>query len=547
MKRYLELFFRHALLFSLPIVVAVVAGAVYGLKAPPSYTSTSTLFCDEALPNPSTFVQPVPPGGITPCGDKSSTLVEFLYTQSFVNKVASRVLNTNQVDDFAADAIVKTVTETVPGPNILLISAKASSPSLATTIVNAVVNEFVSELNSVLVQRNQAQANADQAEAAAASSAVATATAALNTYEQTHVAGTTDPELTQLTNNVTTAQQQEVTAQDSYNQAVGSEGMGLNPTSFHVIDPATIPGAPASKKKQLLLVGGGSLIGGVVVSILALVLIMAGDQSVRAERDLEPGLEVVGTIPLFGKKVLTPNSRKSEQSNGFRAAPELVEACRAAMRHLVRSQGRLRVTELAAAGSGGLPMRRPPSVETLATIGVTSCLRGEGRSTIAAGIAAAKQAQDLRVILIELDFERPSFAMEYGIDAKPGIAEILRGESSIDECLYSPEGATVGILVVGEVKDDIQSLVARMKNGTLLREIGRLCDVVVADLPPIASNGQLELLSLPFDVVVLVVRPGSAPVSEVRRVPDELDKSPSVILNGVESSIPRPLRALMAG
>src|SRR5437588_11813048 len=62
-------------------------------------------------------------------------------------------------------------------------------------------------------------------------------------------------------------------------------------------------------------------------------------------------------------------------------------------------------------------------------IGVTSAIRGEGRTTIALGLAeAATIDHGFRVLILDLDGAgRPGIATRLELREKPGIAEILRG------------------------------------------------------------------------------------------------------------------------
>jgi Mrp family chromosome partitioning ATPase/capsular polysaccharide biosynthesis protein len=558
-KRYLELFFRHRILFALPMVVALLAGVAYASKAPRSYTSTATLFCDASLPNASTLQQAVTPGSVTPSADKMSTLQEFLRTQGFLNKVAQRIplapTHSPAADELAADVMGKTVTMSTPGPQILGISVKAASPELAAGTVKAVIDEFTAELGTVLKARGASLAVAYKTELDQTNAALASAQNALATYLATHPPSATDPQETQLASEVALAQQQHAQAQDRYNQAqIGIAG-AVDPTAFHIIDQPKLPTAPASRKKQLLMSGVGGLLGGIVITILALVLLTAQDRSVREEDDVEAtlDLEVVGTVPQFDKSVLSPSGRRRQREarGWFWTPPGLVESCTVALRHLDRQQpppasfprtGLSKVTRHAAVAE------RSPVPGGARNIGVTSCLRGEGRTTIARGMAAAAhQAFGLRTILVEFDFELPTLARELGIDPGPGVAEILRDGASIGEVLHMPADGSLGALLAGDTGGDPSGLLSSLRTSSLVRDVGALCDIVIADLPPLSPVGQAAALAPQFSTVLLVVRSGTAPVRQIRRALDDLDEPPPVILNGVESSIPRPLRALLAG
>jgi Mrp family chromosome partitioning ATPase len=161
--------------------------------------------------------------------------------------------------------------------------------------------------------------------------------------------------------------------------------------------------------------------------------------------------------------------------------------------------------------------------------------------------AAAYQAYGLRTILVEFDLERPSLARRLGVESKPGVAEILRDGASIEECLHMPDDEAVGVLVAGDASSDPAGLLSILGRSSLVRDLGGLFEVVVADLPPLSPAGQGSPLAPQFETTFLVVRSGLAPVGDIRRAVDDLAKPPPVIFNGVETSIPKPLRALLAG
>ncbi len=611
MRRYLELFFRHPVRFVLPIVVALVAGVAYGVTIPSSFASNATLFCDESLPNPSTIQTPVQGGQTTPAQDKQTTLEEFLATQSFVDKVGMEATHSAQIGDLAADAIVKTITVTVDGPNVLRVSAKAATAAQAVDTVQAVITEFTAQLDAVLQQRSQEVASSYKAVIASTGATLAGAQSALAAYIQAHGASTTDSQENQLTSDVALAQQQYETAQTNYNQAqLGGSTAPVDPSDFHVIDPPQVPTAPKSSKKVLLLVGVGSMMGGAVITILSLVLIMSLDRTVRDEKDLEPAFEVVATVPEFADGVLSPKGRRkrrdkqqakveakkqaeqrakeqaeqraakkraeqeakkrakksdeppaeahdeapvepaeksraatgeprSQPPNGFRPSPVLVQSCRAALRHLDLEDHRVH---------NGRPGGQSVAHHGAASIGLTSCLRGEGRSTIAAGLAAAiEQSYGSKVILVELDLAHPSLAQQFGIDPRPGVAEILRDGTALADCLHMPEDGSAGVLVAGDTKGDPDGLFITLQASSLMDDLTTLCDVVIADLPPLVDSEYATDLGRQLGTVLLVVRSGTVPVAEIRHAVADLGTTPSVILNGAVSSIPPRLRALAAG
>src|SRR5205085_5427806 len=84
-------------------------------------------------------------------------------------------------------------------------------------------------------------------------------------------------------------------------------------------------------------------------------------------------------------------------------------------------------------------------------IGVTSAISGEGRTTIALGLAQTF-ASDLDVpsLLVEADLERPALAPRLGIAPGPGLCEVLRGECRLDEVTRAISG-NLSVVTTGAV------------------------------------------------------------------------------------------------
>lgn len=183
----------------------------------------------------------------------------------------------------------------------------------------------------------------------------------------------------------------------------------------------------------------------------------------------------------------------------------------------------------------------------LESLAVTSALRGEGRTMVAAA-AAAVQARTYRrrSVLLELDIENPALALRFALDPQPGVAELLTGEASVAECIHWLDDR-LGILPAGDPSDAADDLLARLPAAGLLGQLLDQADTVVADLPPLPPAGAATYLTTPFSAVLLVIRAGVTPVDRVRQAVDSLPESPAVILNGTGSAVPRFLRTVFGG
>jgi succinoglycan biosynthesis transport protein ExoP len=64
---------------------------------------------------------------------------------------------------------------------------------------------------------------------------------------------------------------------------------------------------------------------------------------------------------------------------------------------------------------------------------VTSALAGEGKSTTVANLSVAFAQAGRKVLLVDLDFRRPSLARFFGIDAKRGLADVITGPVRVSD------------------------------------------------------------------------------------------------------------------
>ncbi len=190
-----------------------------------------------------------------------------------------------------------------------------------------------------------------------------------------------------------------------------------------------------------------------------------------------------------------------------RTTPEILAACTQALR-AVRA--------------------RQPDARTFA---VTSAVRGEGRSTIAAGLAIAT-ARNLgrRCVLIDLDVD----------SWHAGNAASEQREAELPARIWSHitwASADLGVLQLKELATG--ATLTRSDVGTIVSELlDHETDVVVdlSCLPPVGSADQFAPL---FDVVVLVVRAGSTSEDAVRRASLTLGEPAVVLLNRKASAVPR--------
>ncbi len=169
----------------------------------------------------------------------------------------------------------------------------------------------------------------------------------------------------------------------------------------------------------------------------------------------------------------------------------------------------------------------------LRCLALTSALPGEGKSTLALGLAAAfARDQGRRVLLIEADLRRPTVSKSLGLPAAPGLGEWLNG--GLDQVpIRRVEPGGFSLLVAGQTPVERPESLGSAQMARLLRAARNSFDDVLLDVPPLVPVADTTLMQDLLDGILLVVRsrltPREAIVNALGRLHPE--KVIGVILN----------------
>lgn len=148
-----------------------------------------------------------------------------------------------------------------------------------------------------------------------------------------------------------------------------------------------------------------------------------------------------------------------------------------------------------------------PAGKKCRILGVTSALRGEGKSTTAVNIAHTMAQSGGKVLLIEADLRKPSLAERLQILQKPGLSNLLVGQCSGNDILQrSNLIANLWVTTAGEVPPNPAELLGSQYMSATLAAMAEAFDVIVLDLPPVTDVSDTLILSKLVDGMVLVVR-----------------------------------------
>lgn len=138
-------------------------------------------------------------------------------------------------------------------------------------------------------------------------------------------------------------------------------------------------------------------------------------------------------------------------------------------------------------------------------IGVTSCSRSEGVSTVAANLASSLAEQTYgAVLLVDANISDPSIHRIFRMRLSPGLVEALAANHGGDGPVIH-RAASLSILTAGSVNGSSAKLVTADALGFFLHSAKQDYQFIVIDMPAAGEDGSLVRLAGLCDGVVLVV------------------------------------------
>jgi capsular exopolysaccharide synthesis family protein len=182
-------------------------------------------------------------------------------------------------------------------------------------------------------------------------------------------------------------------------------------------------------------------------------------------------------------------------------------------------------------------------------IAVCSAIDGEGKTTVAMGLAIAL-AQDFpsrRVLLVETDLQRPVLADDFATEAAPGLVDCLVYGAPLQDACRGTFLDNLHIVPAGQPISVSGRPLRSSQMAAVVDHMREMYDVVILDVPAVLSNSDAALLTDLADGVVWVVRAGVTAQPLVSRGLEQIEemKVRGMVLNGTRSSAPNWLRRII--
>ena len=272
--------------------------------------------------------------------------------------------------------------------------------------------------------------------------------------------------------------------------------------------PSTAPISPQRQRNFAYAFIGG-LLGGLLLAWIA----ERFDDSVQSPEDVKEGLGLpfLGIVPLIRK--LPQGSLVPAIGN---AKTGLADSLRVVRTNLIYGSAEARPRVLA----------------------FTSASPGEGKSTVAAGLAILFAQNKARVLLIDGDLRRPTLHQLLAVPQSPGLAGLLSAEGPVN--LVARAGPVRGLDVIpaGAPQTLSAERLGSEAMKTLVQQARDRYDWVIIDSPPALGLSDAAVIATLADGIVVVCSGDRTPRQAVRHVADQLNtvRAPvlGVVLNRID-------------
>ena len=316
---------------------------------------------------------------------------------------------------------------------------------------------------------------------------------------------------------------------------------GLKATNITVVDPARPQSRPIRPKRLTNLAIGVLL--GVFFGFSSAFAVEGLDRTVSDPIEIEEitGRPVIGVIPSFeqarrvygarlnqeAQRLKEKSKDASEESSGLKPV-WIVEHPSSAAAEGLRG---LRTSIMLSRGG------QCPKV-----ILVTSCIPGEGKTTITSNLAVAFAQHDKRVIIVEADMRRPNLKRKMDFPGEIGLSNVLTGSASIDQAtlrgMYVP---TLDVLPAGPRPPMPSEILGSHIFDELLEQLRSKYDIIFIDSPPALLVTDAIAISLKVDAAVWVSHAGVVTRPQLNRAAQLIERNRMPVIGFVVNRLTRNL------
>ncbi|MBE5757163.1 MAG: CpsD/CapB family tyrosine-protein kinase [Clostridiales bacterium] len=174
-------------------------------------------------------------------------------------------------------------------------------------------------------------------------------------------------------------------------------------------------------------------------------------------------------------------------------------------------------------------------------ISMQSSVSNELKTTVTCNLAVSLGYSDKKVLVIDLDFRRPSVHRAFSVTNKTGIVEIMLEKSTFTDAVQKTEYENVDVLTRGDKVYNPSFILTSERFFSLIEEAKKVYDVILLDTAPVLEVSDYIHLSKITDGSIFLVAYGSTKKSMVKESVNEIKKNGIEIISVVCTKCPKKM------
>jgi capsular exopolysaccharide synthesis family protein len=308
---------------------------------------------------------------------------------------------------------------------------------------------------------------------------------------------------------------------------------GIKATNITIVDPARTQSIPVRPKRVSNLALG--LLFGIFLGLAIAFVVDSFDRTLQSPSDVEEltGIPVIGVIPSFDESETAYGARHRKEKSNKVAENSAVQNSIWMLSHpdsAVAEAFRALRTSIMLSRAGGGPK----------VILVTSCIPGEGKTTLTTNLAIAFAQHDKKVIIIEADMRRPKMKHVFDVPNKIGLSNVLTGSHTSDEAiLHQVEVPLLDVLPAGQHPPLPSEILGSRAFDELLQQLRARYDIILIDSPPALLVTDAVSISIKADATVWVAQAGVVTRPQLARASNLIERNGMPVIGFIVNRMTR--------
>ncbi|MGB6295050.1 MAG: polysaccharide biosynthesis tyrosine autokinase [Rivularia sp. (in: cyanobacteria)] len=291
-----------------------------------------------------------------------------------------------------------------------------------------------------------------------------------------------------------------------------------------IIEYADVYASPRAAKKKMGITAGGVFVG-LLLGIASAFFVDLIDRRLKTVKEAEAlfGYTVLGFIPKFET---SDNTVTSE------------EYCRyssdVSRRVIVATSPRTVIHEAYQMLQANLKFISLD--KKISSIAITSSVAKEGKTEVAANLAAVTAQVGRKVLLVDADMYNPSQHHIWGLINSIGLSNVMVGENDFEDAVQKITG-NLSVLTAGVMPPNPLALIDSERMTRFIEMLSEKYDSIIFDAPALVGSPDAAVLSQMVDGALVVVRPGLVNSATASAAQSLLERSEANVLGIVANGV----------